>query len=145
MRTKYCNQCERDLPLHNFTTNKARKDGKQSYCKPCMKLFRSAYYRKNKQKFITRQKTVVNKLKQFIVDLKNSSSCKDCGTTYPNEPWLLEFDHISPHTKINTIWRLACLGYEKQLKEEIQKCEIVCVLCHRRRTAKINKYKTLFI
>jgi hypothetical protein len=47
----------------------------------------------------------------------------------------MDFDHIAEHgKKINTISRLINTGSIQKVKEEIEKCELVCANCHRIRT-----------
>lgn len=70
--------------------------------------------------------------------LKNSGGCKDCGET---DIVVLEFDHL--RDKEFDIGNGKLRGTQKLL-EEINKCDIVCANCHRRRTAKRagNWYKS---
>jgi 5-methylcytosine-specific restriction endonuclease McrA len=54
----------------------------------------------------------------------------DCGE---QDPVVLEFDHVGPKRK--EISCLAAAGASvRLLGEEISRCEVVCVNCHRRRT-----------
>lgn len=57
--------------------------------------------------------------------------CVDCGE---NDPVVLEFDHVRGEKEFNIadVARNA-VGREK-LQEEIQKCEVRCANCHRRKT-----------
>jgi hypothetical protein len=58
--------------------------------------------------------------------------CTDCGE---HDPVVLEFDHVGEKTA--TIARLVSDGAELGiLADEISRCEVVCVNCHRRRTAR---------
>jgi len=64
----------------------------------------------------------------------------DCGE---DDPIVLEFDHLPEFEKKFNIshaisgstrsWRL--------IKSEIDKCEVVCSNCHKRRTARRGNYK----
>ena len=57
--------------------------------------------------------------------------CVDCGET---DPVVLEFDHL--RDKRFAI-RLSAHGRNWQtILDEIEKCEVVCANCHRRRTAR---------
>lgn len=141
METKYCNRCEKDVPTSDFTKSKNRYDGLQVYCSECMRLYRREHYSNNKQQYKDRNLKTSLRLRQIVVDLKNSGSCKDCGIKYPNEPWLFEFDHRSSKTKINCIGRICDDGSETKLLSELKKCDLVCLICHRRRTAKKFHWK----
>lgn len=135
MSTKYCKRCDLVLPIDKFGTAKSRYDGLQTYCSECMKLYRIEHYNKNKQQYFDRNKKSVALRKQYILELKNLKGCTDCGIKYPGEPWLFDFDHLRDKSK--DVGKMARMGYSLEvLKKEIEKCEIVCLICHRRRTAK---------
>ena len=59
---------------------------------------------------------------------KTTQTCADCGET---DPIVLQFDHLPEYEKSFD------LGVRHSLKAawvEIQKCDVVCANCHRRRT-----------
>ena len=144
MDTKYCNRCEQDKPLSEYTKNKAKKDGLQGYCRDCAKTYRKEHYHKNKEPYLERAKrnNLIYKLKttRWIHKYKAENNCKRCGISYPKEPWLLEFDHIDRETKINTISAIRSWSLEN-IKREIEKCDLLCIVCHRRRTAEQFNWK----
>lgn len=47
---KFCRACKLELSLDKFGSDKSRKDGKQSLCKPCKKLKDKEYYEQNSDK-----------------------------------------------------------------------------------------------
>jgi hypothetical protein len=141
MKTKYCKRCDNKVDVKLFTKCASRYDGLQPYCKECMKLYRIEHYRKNKPAHYKRNQKSHEKLRQIILDVKNTGSCYDCKQRYPNEPWLLEFDHRVPSDKISVVERLVKYGNKEKLLREIEKCDLLCVLCHRRRTAKMFGWK----
>jgi hypothetical protein len=57
--------------------------------------------------------------------------CIDCGEA---DPVVLEFDHRDRSEKRANVSRLLANGWATVLCE-IEKCDIRCVNCHRRRTA----------
>lgn len=142
MDTKWCNRCEQTLSKSMFTESKSRYDGLQAYCQECMKAYRIEHYQKNKVQYVNRNKKYTVAIKEYIIELKKAP-CMDCGLEYPDEPWLLEFDHREADDKLRTISTLAKNGSFRLLKEEIEKCDLVCVLCHRRRTAKRGNWKPI--
>ena len=132
--TKFCIKCKVDLPVESFGPNKAKKDGKQAACMPCMKEYRKAHYHSNKRPYLDRARALDAKLRKLVAEAKNVP-CNSCGIEYPNEPWLMEFDHRDQHLKEDCVSRLIKQGSLTKLLAEIGKCDILCVVCHRRKTA----------
>ena len=48
IQTKRCPKCGRILPLNEFSKKKSSKDGRQSFCKQCVKAYDAEYRAKNK-------------------------------------------------------------------------------------------------
>ena len=64
--------------------------------------------------------------------MKKCVTCVKCGE---NGPVVLEFDHVRGKKKAN-ITDMAHAGYSiKTLQEEIDKCQVLCANCHRRKTS----------
>lgn len=98
-------------------------------------------YEKNKHKYIAKQiernKEKIKLVKQYLWDYKVKYGCVDCNET---DPVVMEFDHLQD--KSFTISNKAARYSLTKLKQELDKCEVVCANCHRRRTAKRgNWYK----
>lgn len=99
-----------------------------------MKEYRKEHYRANKEAHYRRNELTDRRIYSYILSLKNETPCNDCGVIYINEPWLMEFDHIEDE-KIDSIAVLRMKGSLIKVKKEIDKCQLVCLICHRRRTA----------
>lgn len=68
--------------------------------------------------------------KDRIRKIKESFGCHDCGE---KNHIVLDFDHL--RDKKYNISRMIHDGFSwRQIKKEIEKCEIVCANCHRIRT-----------
>lgn len=139
METKYCKRCDQTLPIDRFTKSVGRYDGLQVYCAECMKLYRREHYHANKKAYKDRAREnnpkYIAKTRAWVAEYKDKTGCQACGVKYPGEPWLLEFDHKDGVDKINTISALCQWGLST-VQKEIEKCQLLCVICHRRRTAK---------
>ncbi len=91
------------------------------YCKPCQR----AYVNKRRK---THRK-VLTKIARTAKDIP----CTDCGERHPY--WAMDFDHINPSNKKYNIADLVGHNVSKEvLFKEIDKCEVVCALCHTYRT-----------
>lgn len=73
------------------------------------------------------------RLRILVHELKSKTPCADCGQIYP--ACCMDFDHLPGHQKVGGVaemlWKRIS---EKELREEIAKCELVCANCHRIRT-----------
>lgn len=75
------------------------------------------------------------KNKKFVNSIKKKSKCAICGES---EPCCLEFHHINPETKVDSIMNMLNEP-EETLVEELKKCIILCSNCHKKIHAKILK------
>ncbi len=114
-------------------------DGNHSYCKSCRKQVDFEYnQRRDKSKKYSQVKLRSSVSKQYILDYLNNNPCSLCSE---KDPVVLEFHHIS-NKKYNICEMISNHSLES-IKNEIDKCVILCANCHRRVTAKEqNNYKT---
>ncbi len=62
--------------------------------------------------------------------VKAGNRCMDCGFT--GHPWQFDFDHREPSGKE---FRISSYKYGvDRLRQEVEKCDLVCANCHRNRT-----------
>ena len=136
---KLCFTCKQYKDVSLFSKNKSKKDGLQSSCKECKHNYDKNYYNNNEKDRINRRihaKISVKKSRDFVLKYLSTHPCVDCGET---DPVVLEFDHKV--NKSNSISVMVCRAFsETNLLKEIEKCEIRCANCHRRKTAKEFKY-----
>ena len=90
------------------------------------------HYEANKQTYLRRNKRYRQEIREFVRHEKEKTACVDCGMKYPY--YVMDFDHLEAHTKVDIISYLAQTGRIGALKREIKKCEVVCANCHRTRT-----------
>lgn len=137
-----CTRCKEDLSPDNFKEDKKSKSGLSCYCKTCQEDYSREYYLKNRQKIIERTKNsnkrIRKKIRQYIIDYLRSHPCTDCGE---DDIVVLEFDH-QQDKRYNITELLRNTSFQK-LKKEIDKCEVRCANCHRRKTAKDFKWYKL--
>lgn len=133
---KTCTLCKQEKSLAEFNRNKQRSDGLQNVCRDCNRSRSRKYYAENKE----RHRAVIKKKKTEYKELLYkelwshflANPCIDCGE---QDPRVLEFDHVrGKERNISTMMASVC-SWEKILVE-IEKCEVVCANCHRKRTYK---------
>ena len=90
------------------------------------------HYYANKEKYLEKNRMRRQVIRQYVNDIKASSPCKDCGVSYPY--YVMDFDHIGE--KSNIVSQLVKTNNLSALKQEVEKCELVCSNCHRVRTFK---------
>lgn len=121
--------------LEEFGNTKSSTDGKQGYCKLCSKLKDKRHYSTSETRRIKiRQDSSdrIDRARKFILSHFSEHYCVDCGES---DIVVLEFDHISDKTK--NISQMISHGMTiEQISKEIQKCEVRCANCHKRKTAK---------
>lgn len=69
--------------------------------------------------------------RKYVRDYKESVPCADCNVHYPY--WVMDFDHIKGKS-FNISETNRVTENLDIIKEEIEKCEVVCANCHRTRT-----------
>lgn len=100
------------------------------------RYMREVWYPKNKSKHIGYQRDIQKKITKFVLDLKRDSFCADCNFSGKKCPSVLDFDHVRSVKNFNVSEFKHHTNSFKKVKQEIEKCEIVCANCHRIRTAK---------
>jgi len=72
---KICSRCKVSKSLEEFSKNKTKKDGKNTFCKPCHKEYVGEHYQKNKQVYLDRtaqySKDNADKIKQYKLDCRS--------------------------------------------------------------------------
>lgn len=72
------------------------------------------------------------KVRAQVLGYLEKHPCVDCGEP---DPIVLEFDHRDRKAKVKPVSRLLAGHYSwKSVLMEIEKCDIRCANCHRRKT-----------
>ena len=134
---KLCPKCQKTLDLSCFGKDTPRKDGLQVYCKECRKPIRKQWYNdkgsQHRKMVNDRNNQARDTLTDFVVEYLFRHPCVDCGE---NDPIVLEFDHVKGVKSYNICHMISKLAPIEAVKIEIEKCEVRCANCHRRKTAK---------
>lgn len=81
-----------------------------------------------------------NRAYERLWDLKRVP-CGDCKQSFP--PYCMDFDHRPDEVKSFTISGRARMRWDKLLTE-IAKCDVVCAICHRKRTHARKEQKKMY-
>jgi hypothetical protein len=130
---KLCPKCNTSKDTECFNKARKYKDGLQIYCKECTRSQSKSYYSRNKDKHC---KEIGRRRKQYIKFIKSKldeiriSGCCLCDE---KEIICLDFHHKDPTRKEAEIATLSRRGWSwKRIKNEIDKCVVVCSNCHRK-------------
>lgn len=140
---KTCTKCGFSQEESCFSKRADVPDGLKSQCKKCDRLYsQSMDKEKRNHRHAVAKKDRLNKLRLKMLDFLSDKKCALCPEV---DPVVMEFDHLDPSLKeysvSETIER--CFSWNR-VKKEIDKCQILCANCHRRKTAKdFGYYKSL--
>lgn len=121
--------------MDDFHKRSAAKDGRQQVCKECNKSQRKAYYKTatGRANDMANGKRAKQRLYLKLIEFLSDKACVDCGES---DMIVLEFDHRETRDKLFTINEAVRSGVSwERILAEIDKCDIRCANCHRRRTA----------
>lgn len=135
--SKTCYGCRRDLPLHDFAYADRKTGKRQGYCRECQAEYRRGHYQRNRSTYIAwaerQARDRYSAQVALLHDYLRAHPCVDCGE---RNITVLEFDHIDGSTKIMELSKMLGRRSWGVILDEIGKCDVRCVNCHRRRTAR---------
>lgn len=104
------------------------------------KAFAKAHYEANKalykKRAIDHSKKIAEIIRKYILEYLKSHACIKCGE---EDILVLEFDHRDRKKKLFSIGEAFHRGMTLiKVKREIEKCDILCANCHRRKTMREN-------
>lgn len=125
--SKRCFRCRRVRKQDAF--GRTRTGLLNSWCKPCHRDYDREYFQREKARYFRIAKRRQNEFRIFLAKAKHGQSCADCRHRFPY--FLLEFDHVRGRKEFNLARTVLSMS---RVQREINKCELVCINCHRRRT-----------
>jgi len=117
---------------------KKRNRGPRKPVDPAIQaVYSRRWYEKHKAEQIARvtaqKETYKNDMFAYIFQYLSTHPCVDCGE---KDPIVLEFDHRDPTQKLFSISQALRLHYGLgRVCDEIEKCDVRCANCHRRKTS----------
>ena len=119
MEKKICSKCKVEKLITEFHKRPSRKNGStHSWCKEC-----------NLKDTVRRQRL----FKKNCIDYKGGR-CENCG--YNTCPDALEFHHLEPGEKDFSISKSRLTKFDQRVKNELDKCVMLCANCHREEHSK---------
>lgn len=139
MDKKICTKCKKEKELTVFSKRSVAKNTYAPWCKECFAEYdRNRWNNGDSVRKIRNKKNIIRRNRVRLWELLTSSSCMDCSDS---DPVILEFDHREPEQKLHNISEMLSSALSwKRIQAEIDKCDIVCANCHRRRTAKTRGF-----
>ncbi len=114
MQVKKCSICGQEKTLENFPFRKVSEGTYRAHCKQCHSNTMKKKYYENKE---------------AVSSIKTEKGCAKCG--YNENAMALDFHHINPTEKEDTIARLTSGSSLSRALQEIEKCVVLCANCHR--------------
>jgi len=132
-----CTVCGQSKDADAFGFRNKSQGMRHRACKACVAAYGRQHYAANRAEYVARNnrrsRRHTRALKPLVWAFLLAHPCVDCGQV---DPLVLDFDHVDPANKRKTIYRLVHQAYSwDTVSAEIEKCQVRCANCHRRRTA----------
>lgn len=130
-----CGRCGEDKPVTEFAWRRKPQGQRDNMCRRCRAAYKREHYEANKQRYIAqaavqKQRALLERT-ALLIEFFATHPCSNCGES---DPVVLEFDHLRDKAfNISQVFRDRSW---QTILDEIEKCEVVCANCHRRRTAR---------
>ena len=129
-----CTKCGEVKPLDAFPPVRRGEPKLQTWCRDCFAEANARNYRANRDRERARIYTYVAErraeVRQKIIEYLRAHPCVDCGE---QDIVVLEFDHVGDKVADVSVYAGGGRTWAR-VKAEIEKCEVRCANCHRRKT-----------
>src|SRR5437660_10224994 len=129
-----CTKCGELKPLEAFPPVRRGEPKLESGCRDCFAEANARNYRKNHEREKTRLIRQVAErraeVRTKIIEYLREHPCVDCGES---DIVVLEFDHVADKVADVSVYAGGGRSWAR-VKAEIDKCEVRCANCHRRKT-----------
>jgi hypothetical protein len=132
-----CRSCGLIQPLTEFALKNKATGCRSTLCRACQRIYSRQHYREHLATYLEKaqrhNRRGRDRFAAYMLEYFGSRPCVDCGET---DAVVLEFDHRDGAHKLKTVGAFARSQDWDGLLAEIAKCDVRCVNCHRRRTAR---------
>ena len=131
-----CSRCGVNKSPEEFSIRSRDTGERQPWCRPCMADYKRDWYARNRDHQLERVRTnherTVRENQDRAWDFLGQHGCFDCGEP---DPVVLQFDHLT--NKHRDVSYMLINGFTwARIQAEIDKCQVRCGNCHRRKTAR---------
>jgi len=132
-KRKYRPLLQRKNPNERDQRHATKKKGKRKYRYGTYERARAAsYYDRNKERKKRYSRNRQRGLYYKVFKRRYKGRCVQCGNV---DYRVLDFDHIDPASKVDSISGLVSRGSAWwRIEAELQKCQLLCANCHRIKT-----------
>jgi hypothetical protein len=135
LRLRKCSRCGELKTFEDFSGRRKKVGQRDSLCRPCRSANGREHYLANRPRYIEQARIQKQALQlertTYLLTYFETHPCVDCGE---RDPVVLEFDHL--RDKSFAIGPALSRRSWQAILDEMEKCEVVCANCHRRRTAR---------
>jgi hypothetical protein len=128
-----CGRCDQLKPVDDFNWRRIERGQRDNLCRACRADYHHEHYSANRKRYVDqariRKQALVLERTRYLIEYFAAHPCADCGEA---DAMVLEFDHLRDKA-FNIGSALPYRNWQSVL-DEIDKCEVVCANCHRRRT-----------
>jgi len=121
----YSQYYQQNKEKHNATMKEWQQRESYSTAK-AVKKWKENNINKSREYDRLRKQEQVKERRAFINEYKSKCSCGKCGDT---RPYVLDFHHLDPSTKLFDLGNASTKGI-KTIEEELKKCITLCRNCH---------------
>ena len=145
MKTKVCGKCNKRKLIDKFAIRNKKTGLRQWWCIKCRSDYDKKRYKnkngKEKQRLKDKNKKTAKRNSLFLYNYLKENPCVNCNE---DDPIVLCFDHLDANTKHDNVANMVSGYYSiKRIQEEIDKCQVLCMNCHTRKTAVDQSWKFL--
>ena len=132
---RFCIWCRLLKPVAAFAFRSKALGTRQSHCRSCHAAYRRSHYLRNRPEYIAREVERIRRRRtenrHLLRAYLRSHPCVTCGES---DIVTLQFDHRDRATKRQDVGILVIAKPWSVVCAEIEKCDVRCANCHRRRT-----------
>jgi hypothetical protein len=131
---KQCATCKQWKEEESFNWRYKSLGVRHPTCRDCHKPFRRNWYEGHKERHLqqvkARKREARNVAREYVWNYLSTHPCVNCGES---DPVVLEFHHRAGKDK--AVSEMVAGGYPiSTIQTEINKCDVLCANCHRKKT-----------